>query len=193
MFSPTTERDAQQAQAILQSNFDAKKFICGPWLRGAPGGPFNLIFLKAFESALLTQTDNFASLHAHVVTETAIGARLGPNHPGGAGMGALGMQSQMAYVVRNEKAMGLILAHAGYDPDTKDKIEAFMNTSLLGAPSYAAVLLANTAIAAAQATNIANAAAGQPAVAVPAPAAGTPGQYPPDHVAQLWRWIKNVL
>ena len=178
---------------MLQSNFDAKKFICGPWLRGAPGGPFNLIFLKAFESALLTQTDNFASLHAHVVTETAVGARLGPNHPGGAGMGALGMQSQMAYVVRNEKAMGLILAHAGYDPDTKDKIEAFMNTSLLGAPSYAAVLLANTAIAAAQATNIANAAAGQPAVAVPAPAAGTPGQYPPDHVAQLWRWIKNVL
>ena len=128
---------------MLQSNFDAKKFICGPWLRGAPGGPFNLIFLKAFESALLTQTDNFASLHAHVVTETAVGARLGPNHPGGAGMGALGMQSQMAYVVRNEKAMGLILAHAGYDPDTKDKIEAFMNTSLLGAPSYAAVLLAN--------------------------------------------------
>ena len=35
MFSPTTERDAQQAQAILQSNFDAKKFICGPWLRGS--------------------------------------------------------------------------------------------------------------------------------------------------------------
>ena len=161
---------------MLQSNFDAKKFICGPWLRGAPGGPFNLVFVKAFESALLKETDNFASLHAHVVTETAVGARLGPNHPAGAGMGALGMQSQMAFVVRNEKAMGLILAHAGYDPDTKDKIEAYMNNTLLGAPSVSAVTLANAAITAAIATNTANAAAVRaiPAVPIPPPAAGTP-------------------
>ena len=29
------------AQSAAQANFDAKKYICGPWIKSARGGPFN--------------------------------------------------------------------------------------------------------------------------------------------------------
>ena len=79
----------QNAQAAAQANFDAKKYICGPWLKGARGGPWDLVFKPSFEEALRKQTDNFSSLHEHFVSETGYGARHGHAHPAGAGLAAL--------------------------------------------------------------------------------------------------------
>ena len=50
----TSQHDVvqQNAQAAAQANFDAKKYICGPWLKGARGGPWDLVFKPSFEEAL---------------------------------------------------------------------------------------------------------------------------------------------
>ena len=195
----SSEKSLIDNQTSMQANFDAKKYLCGPWLRGARGGPWNLVFKPSFEDAMRTQTDAFTSLYEHFVTETGVGAANGAGHPAGAGLFALGMQSQMAFGVRDQKAYGYILSHVGYDPDIKDQITFYVSNTLTGAPSVAAVTAANAAIAAANAANaaaVAGAAAGGAAavlVAIPAAAVGVAGQLPDDWLAQLWRWIDSDL
>ena len=98
-------------QSAIQANFDAKKYICGPWLKGARGGPWALVFKPAFEDALRSKTDQFSSLYEHIVTETAFGAANGFPHPGpGGGLATLNFQSQAAYRTRDENGYSLILA-----------------------------------------------------------------------------------
>ena len=189
----SSEKHLLDNQSAVQANFDAKKYLCGPWLRGARGGPWNLVFKPSFENAMRTQTDSFSSLHDHFISETGVGAANGIAHPAGQGMQALGMQSQMAYNVRNQKAYGHILEHVGYDQDIKDQIMGHVARVLTGAPTAAAATAANAAIAAANAANIAAAAAGAALVAVPAAAVGVAGQLPVDWLAQLWRWIDSDL
>ena len=110
-------------QSAIQANYDAKKFICGPWLKGRRGGPFTQVFKPAFEDALRGKNDNFSSLHEHIITETAVGAANGPAHPAGGGLAALNFQSQSAYKTRDQLGYNLILAHAGHDQDIEDKIK----------------------------------------------------------------------
>ena len=125
----------------MQANFDAKKYACGPWL-GEQGGPFDLIFKPAFETVLRSKayTDNFASLHQHFVSETSYGARNGPPHPAGAGLAALGVQSQMAARTRDETGYSLIIQLVGYTQVNKEKIEAHRANVLTGSPTVAATL-----------------------------------------------------
>ena len=181
-------------QSTIQANFDAKKYICGPWLKGARGGPWALVFKPAFEDALRSKTDNFSSLYEHIVTETAFGAANGPAHPAGAGLAALEVQSRAAYRTRGENGYSLILSHIGHDQDVHDKIKNHVATVLTGAPTAAAVVAANAAIAAANAANLAAIAAGNPPVAaIPPAAAGVAGALPADWLAQLYRWIDTNL
>ena len=70
----SSEKSLIDNQTSMQANFDAKKYLCGPWLRGARGGPWNLVFKPSFEDAMRTQTDAFTSLYEHFVTETGVGA-----------------------------------------------------------------------------------------------------------------------
>lgn len=186
-------------QASAQANFDAKKYVCGPWLKGARGGPWQQVFKPAFEEALRRQVDNFSSLHEHFVTQTGYGAANGPNHPGGAGLAAVSFQSNAAFRTRDEKGYGLILSHIGYETSIKEQIETHVSTVLMGAPDAPAVRAANTAIATANATNaaaVAAAAAGGPAAVlapVPPAAVGTAGQLPYDWLGQLYTWIDSTL
>ena len=69
-------------QTACQANYDAKKYICGPWLHARTGGPWELVFKPAFLDALRGKKDNFSSLFAHFVTETGVGAAHGPAHTG---------------------------------------------------------------------------------------------------------------
>ena len=69
-----TEQSLINNQTSMQANFDAKKYICGPWLKGARGGPWSLVFQPAFENALRAKTDQFSSLHDHIVTERGVGS-----------------------------------------------------------------------------------------------------------------------
>ena len=98
-------------QSSAQANYDAKKFICAPWLRGARGGPWTQVFKPAFEEALRKQVDSFSSLYEHIVTQTAYGAANGPAHPGGAGMQTTAFNSRAAFRVRNEKGYGHLGSH----------------------------------------------------------------------------------
>ena len=90
--------DAQSmtAQSMMQQQYDGKKYICGPWLKGKRGGAWNMVFKPAFENALRSQKDQFNTLHDHMITETSLGAANGPGHPAGAGLAALAFQSQQA-------------------------------------------------------------------------------------------------
>ncbi len=118
-------------QQQLQANYDSKKYICAPWLSGARGGPWSLVFKPAFENALRTQTDNFSSLFQHIVSETAYGSRYGTAHPGG----QAGITSTAAEATRNEKGYGFILIHVGYEQDVHDKIVDHVANVLTGLPS----------------------------------------------------------
>ena len=113
-----TEQSLINNQTSMQANFDAKKYICGPWLKGARGGPWSLVFQPAFENALMAKTDQFSSLHDHIVTERGVGSANGPAHPGGAGMAMAAFSSPLAYRMRDEQGYSLILTHIGYDPDS---------------------------------------------------------------------------
>ena len=106
---------AQQAkQAAMQTNYDAKKFPCGPWLDGARGGPWIHVFKPAFENAMRERTDQFSSLYEHFISETAYGARRGPAHPQGNGLASLNISSIASYRTRDEKAYAYILLVIGY-------------------------------------------------------------------------------
>ena len=109
-------------QSSQQANFDAKKYICGPWIKGARGGPWTQVFKPSFEAALRGKTDSFSSLYEHIVTETCYGGANGPPHPAGQGLAALGVQSQAAFKTRNETGYSLILSHIGHEQDIQDKI-----------------------------------------------------------------------
>lgn len=130
------DQQALQAQSMMQQQFDGKKYICGPWIKGKRGGPWNQIFKPAFENALRAQKDNFNTMHDHMVTETALGAQHGPAHPAGAGLQAIAFQSTQAFNVRDELCLNLILLHIGYDQDIKDQIEAY-RLQLFGQPTNA--------------------------------------------------------
>ena len=189
------EMAQMQEQSSAQANFDAKKFICAPWIKGARGGPWTELFKPSFEEALRKQTDSFASLYQHIVTQTAYGAANGPVHPAGAGLAAINVQSTAAYRTRDEKGYGLILTHVGYDQTVKDAIEDHVTNVLTGAPDVPATIAANAAIAAAVAANAAAAALAPPGamVAVPPPAVGVAGQLPYDWLGQLYAWIDTNL
>ena len=79
------EKAQQAAQSAIQANFDAKKFLCGPWLNGARGGPWTQVFKPAFENAMRKEKDNFATFYNHFISETGVGAHNGVAHPAGAG------------------------------------------------------------------------------------------------------------
>ena len=201
---PTNQEHAYElaqmsAQSASQANFDAKKYICGPWLKGARGGPWQQVFKPAFEEALRKETDNFSSLYEHFVTQTAYGAANGIAHPGGAGLAAVGFQSNAAFRTRDQKGYGLILSHIGHETSVKERIETHVANVLMGSPDIPAVNAANAAIAVANAANaaaVAAAAAGGPAavlVNVPAAAAGVVGQLPFDWLGQLYNWIDANL
>ena len=180
-------------QTAMQANFDAKKYICGPWLKGARGAPWSLVFQPAFENGLRGKTDQFSSLHDHIVTEMGVGSANGPNHPAGAGMAMAAFSSPLAYRMRDELGYNLILTHIGYDQDVNDKIKLHVANVLTGSPTAAAVTAANAAIAAANLANVAAVAAGMAPGPVPAAAVGVAGQLPADWLPQLYRWIKNNL
>ena len=145
-----TEQSLINNQTTMQANFDAKKYICGPWLKGARGGPWTLVFQPAFENGLRGKTDQFSSLHDHIVTEMGVGSANGPNHPAGAGMAMAAFSSPLAYRMRDELGYSLILTHIGYDQDVNDKIKSHVANVLIGTPTVAAVTAANAAIAAAK-------------------------------------------
>ena len=155
-----TEQSLINNQTTMQANFDAKKYICGPWLKGARGGPWTLVFQPAFENALRGKTDQFSSLHDHIVTERGVGSANGPAHPAGAGMAMAAFSSPLAYRMRDELGYSLILTHIGHDQDVEDKIKLHVASVLTGSPTVAAVTAANAAIAAANAANVAAVAAG---------------------------------
>ena len=191
----TVEQLNVERQMQSQANYDAKKYICAPWLGGARGGPWTEVFKPAFEEALRTQTDSYGTLHQHIVTETSYGAANGPAHPGG----QAGISSAALEHMRNDKGYGLILTHVGHSLNVKEKITTYVANTLTGAPTAAAVAAANAAIAAANA-NIAAAqapggagAAAAAAIVVPPAAAGAVGVLPDDWLAQLWRWIDANL
>ena len=190
------EKSQVASQAAAQANFDAKKYICGPWLKASRGGPWTEVFKPNFEEALRKITDNFSSQYEHFVTQTAYGAAYGPAHPNGGGLAAMNFQSLASFRTRDEKGYGLILSHIGYEQGIKDKIKEHVRSVLTGAPDIPAVLAANTAINAAVAANLAAAnaaiAAGNPppvAGPLPAAAVGVPGQLPYDWLGQLYQWI----
>lgn len=163
-----TEQTLINNQQTIQSNFDAKKYICGPWLKGARGGPWALVFKPAFEDALRGKTDSFSSLYEHIVTETAFGSVNRPAHPAGAGLASLQIQSQAAARTRDQLGYGLILSHIGYDQDIHDRIKAHVANVLTGGAT-AATLAANPA------------------------AVGVAGALPADWLPQLYRWIEANL
>tara|TARA_B110000037_G_C17124042_1_gene507194 strand:+ start:176 stop:5869 length:5694 start_codon:yes stop_codon:yes gene_type:complete len=190
------EKSQIASQAAAQANFDAKKYICGPWLKGARGGPWTEVFKPSFEEALRKITDNFSSQYEHLVTQTAYGGANGPAHPAGTGLAAINVQSIAAFRTRDEKGYGLILSHIGYEPGIKEKIKEQVRSVLTGAPDIPAVTAANNAIAAAvaanqAAANAAIAAGNAPPVPgpLPPPAIGVAGQLPFDWLGQLYQWI----
>ena len=194
------ERAQQAAQSAIQANFDAKKFLCGPWLNGARGGPWTQVFKPAFENAMRKEKDSFATLYNHFISETGVGAHNGVAHPAGGGaLAALNFQSVQSYQTRDQASYGHILTHIGYDQSIKEQIENHVRNVLTGSPSVAAATAAEVAIAAAHAANnaaLAAAAAGGPAavlIPIPPPAAGVAGQLPVDWVGQLYRWIDTTL
>ena len=96
------ELQAQATQTQMQANYDAKKYICGPWVKGARGGPWNVVFKPAFENALRKEHDNFCTSYEHFITETGVGAANGVAHPAGGGaLAALNFSSVQAYKARD--------------------------------------------------------------------------------------------
>ena len=180
------------SQTASQANYDAKKYICGPWIAGRTGGPWNEVFEPHFLDALRGKKDHFTSYYAHFVSETGVGAANGPAHPAGAGLVALSFQSRQAYEVRQDECYNLILSHVGYDQDIKDQIKTHVANTLTGAPTRDDVTAADAAIAAAVAANAAAVIAGNPVVPVPPAATGVAGELPNDWVAQLWQFCQTL-
>lgn len=92
-------------------DYDAKRYpVCAPW-SGKRGISWTRVFKPQFEDGLRKHTDSFNSLHEFLVEETDYGGVNGPAHPAGAGLAALGFQSQAARRTRTEKCFGFILTH----------------------------------------------------------------------------------
>ena len=127
---------------VNRANYDAKKYRCAPWF-GDRGPNWSRFFKPDFENMLHKETDAFNSLHQFLITEDDYGGMNGPNHPAGAGLAALNVQSTAARATRAQKTYGLILTHIENE-DIKDAIQNHVANTLpvVNAAAAAAALAA---------------------------------------------------